>query len=111
MGDSNTPNTFPKSKINIGHPNIRLLTNRDELMQLKDLVYKNKYNTFVVPDSWLNSTTVTNTGVSLEGHKLSRLDRTRKIGKGVCVYTLRNSLLANILKDLTETSTTGFKQV
>lgn len=109
MQESNTFHNFQKSKINIAHLNIRSLKNREHLVQLKELVYKNNYDIFVVTESWLNST-VTNAEVSLEGYKLSRLDRKKERGGGVCVYT-RNSLRANVIKDLTETSTSGFQQL
>ena len=41
--------------------------------------------------------------MEIEGYKLSRLDRTKKSGGGVCVYT-RTSLKVKILTELTEIS-------
>ena len=105
----NSTKPVQKSKLNIAHLNIRSLKNRTHLIQLKDLVLKNKYDVFAVSESWLNSS-VTNAEVSLEGYKIFRLDRTQRAGGGVCVY-IRNLLRVNVLKDLTQTSTTGFQQL
>ena len=97
------------SKIKIGHLNIRSLKKRDHLLQLRSLIRDNVYDIFVVSESWLNST-VSNAEVEIQGYRLSRLDRKKKPGGGVCVYT-RASLKVKILKELTELSQSGFHQL
>ena len=47
--------------------------------------------------------------MEIQGYKISRLDREKKIGGGVCIYT-RVSLKTMVLKDLTST-TSGFQQL
>ena len=98
-----------KSKIRIGHLNIRSLKKRDHLLQLRCLVKENCYDVFAVSESWLNST-VSNAEVEIEGYKLSRLDRTTKSGGGVRVYT-RILLKVNIVTELTEISPSGSHQL
>ena len=67
------------------------------------------YNVLVISESWLNSTT-TDAEVEIAGYKITRLDRTKKIGGGVCVYT-RLSLKIKRLKEMSVTSETGFQQL
>ena len=67
------------------------------------------YDVLVISESWLNSTT-TDAEVEIAGYKITRLDRTKKIGGGVCVYT-RLSLKIKRLKDMSVTSETGFQQL
>lgn len=100
---------FQSSKIKIAHLNIRSLKNRDHLLQLRILIQEKGYDIFTVSESWLNST-VSNAEVEIEGYKLTRLDRTGKLGGGVCVYT-RSLLKTQILKELTEISSSGFHQL
>ena len=95
--------------VNIVRLNIRSLKNRQHLIELKEIVHRIDYDIFVVSESWLNST-VSNAEVAIEGYKLTRLDRIRKTSGGVCVY-IRNSLEVKVLKNLTETSTSGFQQL
>ena len=51
-----------------------------------------------------------NAEVEIEGYKIFRLDRKDKRGGGVCAY-IRSPLKAQILKDLSGTSTTWFQQL
>jgi hypothetical protein len=101
--------SFHKSKIKIAHLNFRSLKKRDHLLQLRCLVKVKDYDVFAVSESWLNST-ISNAEVEIEGYKLSRLDRTRKSGGWVCVYT-RTSLKVKILTELTEISPSGSHQL
>ena len=71
-----------KSKVRIGHLNVRSLKNRDHLVQLRSLVQENGLGILAVSESWLNSS-VKNAEVMIQGYKISRLDREKKIG----VYT------------------------
>ena len=80
--------------IKIGHLNIRSLKKRDHLLQLHSLMRDNVHNIFVESESWLNST-ISNAEVEIQGYKLSRLDRKKKPGGGVRVYT-RTSLKVKI---------------
>lgn len=86
--------------------NARSLKNRD-LIQYKTIGRENN-DIFAVSESWLN-TTVSNAEVEVDGYKLSRLDRLKKVGGEVCVYT-RAFLRFKVLKDLTGISTSGFCQ-
>ena len=67
------------------------------------------YDVLAIYESWLNSTT-TNAEVEIAGYKTTRLDRTKKVGGGVCVYT-RSSLKIKRLKEMSVTSETGFQQL
>ena len=51
-----------------------------------------------VSESWLNSS-VKNAEVEIQGYKISRLDRQKKIGGSVCICTLP-SFKTKVLKDL-----------
>ena len=105
---SNTQN-HKKSELKLVHVNIRSLKNRNNLIQLRQLTYKQQYDILTISESWLNST-VKNSDVQIEGYKLLCLDRLGKQGGGVCVYT-RTSLKTNIIKDISEISQTGFHQL
>ena len=59
--------------------------------------------------TWLNKS-VKNAEVEIEGYEIFRLDRKDKRGGGVCAY-IRSPLKAQILKDLSGTSTTWFQQL
>ena len=98
-----------KPKINTGHLNIRSLKNRDHLLQLRILVRDNDFDIFSVSETWLKSI-VTNAEVEIAGYKLSRQDRPKKAGGGVCVYT-KALLKVKVLKDLSSVSATGFHQL
>lgn len=98
-----------KSKIKIAHLNIRSIKNRDHLVQMRKLAEENDFNIIAISESWLNNT-VTNAEVEIAGYKLSRLDRVKKPGGGLCVYT-HSSLKTKVLKDLTGISNTGFHQL
>ena len=95
-----------KPKIKIGHLNIRWLKNRDHLLQLRILVRDNDFNIFSVSETWLKSTVI-NAEVEIMGYKLSRQDRPKKGGGGVCVYT-KALLKVKVLKDLSSVSATVF---
>ena len=62
-----------------------------------------------ISESWLNSTTK-NAEVEIAGYKITRLDRTKTVWGGVCVYT-RSSLKVKRLKEMSVTSETGFQQL
>ena len=98
-----------KPKIKIGHLNIRSLKNRVHLLQLRILVRDNDFDIFSVSETWLKSI-VTNAEVEIAGYKLSRQDRPKTAGGGVCVYT-KASLKVKVLKDLSSVSATGFHQL
>ena len=51
-----------------------------------------------VSEYWLNSS-VKNAELEIEGYKISRLDRQKNIGGGVCIRT-RHSLKTKVLEDL-----------
>lgn len=67
------------------------------------------YDVLAVSESWLNSS-VTNAAVEIEGYKLTRLDRLRKTGGGVCLYT-RSLLKVKRLNDMSSISDSGFHQL
>lgn len=69
----------------------------------------NDFDIFSVSETWLKSI-VTNTEVEIVGYKLSRQDRPKKAGGGVCVYT-KALLKVKVLKDLSSVSATGFHQL
>ena len=98
-----------KSKFKIAHLNVRSLKNRDHLIQRRKLLHEHDYDIFAVSESWLDSTVI-NAEIEIEGYKLSRLDRLKKVGGGVCVYT-RTSLKSAVMKDLTGISASGFHQL
>ena len=62
-----------------------------------------------ISESWLNSTTK-NAEVEIAGYKITRLDRTKTVWGGVCIYT-RSSLKVKRLKEMSVTSETGFQQL
>lgn len=65
---------------------MRSLRNRDHLVQLRSLVQENELDIVAVTESWLNSS-VKNAEVEIQGYKIFRLDREKKVGGGVCIYT------------------------
>ena len=67
------------------------------------------YDVLAVSESWLNSTT-TNAEVEIAGYKITRLDKTKTVGGGVCAYT-RSSLKVKRLKEMSVPSETGFQQL
>ena len=54
------------------------------------------YDILAISESWLNSTT-TNAEVEIAGYKITRLDRTRKLGEG-CASTPDRHLKLNVLR-------------
>ena len=100
---------FLKSQLQIAHLNVRSVKERNHLIQLRELMCKKNYDVLVISESWLNSTT-TDAEVEIAGYKITRLDRTKKIGGGVCVY-IRLSLKIKRLKEMSVTSETGFQQL
>ena len=44
------------------------------------------YDVLAISESWLNSTTTTTAEVEIAGYKITRLDRTKKVAGGVCIY-------------------------
>ena len=100
---------FLKPKLQIAHLNVRSVKERNHLIQLGELMHEKNYDVLVISESWLNSTT-TDAEVEIAGYKITRLDRTKKIGGGVCVYT-RLSLKIKRLKEMSVTSETGFQQL
>ena len=100
---------FLKSKLQIAHLNLRSVKERNHLIQLRELMREKNYDVLAISESWLNSTTTT-TEVEIAGYKITRLDRTKKVGGGVCVYT-RSSLKIKRLKEMSVTSETGFQQL
>ena len=73
------------------------------------LVRDNDFDIFSVSETWLKSI-VTNAEIEIAGYKLSKQDRPKKAGGGVCVYT-KASLKVKVLKDLSSVSATGFHQL
>ena len=56
------------------------------------------YDVLVISESWLNSTT-TDAEVEIAGYKITRLDRTKKIGGGVvCASTPDCHSKLNVLR-------------
>lgn len=100
---------FLKTKLHVAHLNVRSVKERNHLIQLRELVREKNYDVLAISESWLNSTT-TNAEVEIAGYKLIRLDRLKKKGGGVCVYT-RSSLKIKRLKEMSVTSETGFQQL
>ena len=100
---------FLKSQLQIAHLNVRSVKERNHLIQLRELMCEKNYDVLVISESWLNSTT-TDAEVEIAGYKITRLDRTKKIGGGVCVY-IRLSLKIKCLKEMSVTSETGFQQL
>ena len=98
-----------KLKLQIAHLNVRSVKERNHLIQLRELMREKNYEVLAISESWLNSTT-TNAEVEIAGYKITRLDRTKKVGGGVCVYT-RSSLKVKRLKEMSVTSETGFQQL
>ena len=68
------------------------------------------YDVLAISESWLNSTTTATAEVQIAGYKITRLDRIKKVGGGVCVYT-RSSLKIKRPKEMSVTSETGFQQL
>ena len=100
---------FLKSKLQIAHLNVRSVKERNHLIQLRELMREKNYDVLAISESWLNSTT-TNAEVEIAGYKITRLDRTKTVGGGVCIYT-RSSLKVKRLKEMSVTSETGFQQL
>ena len=103
---ANNHNHSVNSKLKLAHLNVRSLKNRDNLIQLRQLIYEQQHDILTISESWLNSTV--NSEVEIEGYKLLRLDRHH--GGGVCVFT-HNSLKTKIIKDISVISSTGFHQL
>ena len=96
-------------KFSFIHLNIRSLKNRNHFLQLREFVRVTNYHIIILSETWLNKS-VKNAEVEIEGYKIFRLDRKDKRGGGVCAY-IRSPLKAQILKDLSGTSTTWFQQL
>jgi hypothetical protein len=73
------------------------------------MVFEKDFDILTISETWFNSS-VSNASVALDGYKLYRLDRLRKVGGGVCAY-IRNNLKAKILKTISEITTSGFHQL
>lgn len=99
---------FLKSKLHIAHLNIRSVKERNHLIQLRELAGEKNYDVIAISESWLNSTTKS-AEVEIAGYKLTRLDRLKKKGGGVCIYT-RSSLKIKRLNEISITSENGFQQ-
>ena len=50
---------FLKSKLQIAHLNVRLVKERNHLIQLRELMREKNYDVLAISESWLNSTTTT----------------------------------------------------
>ena len=96
-------------KLSFIHLNIRSLKNRNHILQLREFVRVTNYHIIILSETWLNKS-VKNAEVKIEGYKIFRLDQKDKRGGGVCAY-IRSPLKAQILKDLSGTSTTWFQQL
>ena len=70
---------FLKLKLQIAHLNVRSVKERNHLIQLRELMREKNYDVLAISESWLNSTT-TNAEVEIAGYKITRLDRTKKVG-------------------------------
>ena len=68
-----------KSKLKVIHLNARSLKNRVNLHQIREFTQEHKPNIIAISESWLNST-VTNAEIEIEGFKVIKLYRLRKIG-------------------------------
>jgi DNA-binding GntR family transcriptional regulator len=73
------------------------------------MVFEKDFDILTISETWFNSS-VSNASVALDGYKLYRLDRLRKVGGRVCAY-IRNNLKAKILKTISEIMTSGFHQL
>ena len=91
------------------HLNARSLKNRVNLHQIREFTQENKPDIIAISESWLNST-VTNAEIEIEGFKVIRLDRLRKIGGGVCAY-VRSDIKCFKIKHLSTISEDNFHQL
>ena len=98
-----------RKRISIAHLNAGSLKNRERFAEVKDLALDKNHDILSFSETWFN-TSVSNASVHLEGYNIFRLDRTRKIGGGVCIY-VRSSLKVKVLKDLTRISDSGMHQL
>ena len=87
-----------KSKVRIGHLNVRSLKTRNHLVQLRSLVQENELDVLAVSESLLNSS-VKNAEVEIQRYKISRLDKQTKIGGVYSIYE-RASFKTMLLKGL-----------
>ena len=98
-----------RKRIGIAHLNAGSLKNRERFAEVKDLALDKNYDILSFSETWFN-TSVVNASVHLEGYNIFRLDRTRKIGGGVCAY-VRSILKVKVLKDLTRISDSGMHRL
>ena len=82
--------------------------NRNRLIQVRELVVKEKPDILALSETWLNSTT--NTEVNIQGYNIYRPDRKHKKGGGICIY-VRNDFKSKVLKDLSFILPVGFHQL
>ena len=72
-------------RIKIAHLNAQSLKNRSRFLKAHEMARQHVYDILSFSETWFNSS-VSNARVHLDGYKLFRLDRLRKIGGGVCAY-------------------------
>ena len=65
--------------------NIRSLKCREQCLLLKDLIASKDINIFTLSESWLNEN-VLDCEIQIPSFYVHRLDRSHKLGGGVCVY-------------------------
>ena len=75
------------NNIKICHLNVRSLKNRENFVQVKELISDSDFGVFTISESWLNST-VKNSEININGYRLIRLDRKKKgWRRGLCIRT------------------------
>ena len=87
-----------QNRIKLFHLNIQSITNRNHLIQIRELVSDNKVDVLAISETWLNSS-ILKAEVEIQGYRIHRLNRKHKGGGVVCIY-VRNNLKSKVLKDL-----------
>ena len=95
--------------IQIAHLNARSIKNREHFTLAKELVLKNQFDVFTVSETWFDDT-VQNLDVEIPCYNIYRLDRSDKVGGGVCAY-VKNCYKVERLNELSNISTNGLHQL
>ena len=97
------------NKIKLSHLNVQSIRNRNNLIQVRELVVDEKIDILALSETWINSST-TNAEIKIQEYNIYRLDRKNKKGGGVCIY-VRNDFKRKVLKNLSYISPVGFHQL
>ncbi|XP_068750911.1 uncharacterized protein [Montipora capricornis] len=95
--------------ITVAHLNARSIKNRNHFILIKDVVLAKKFDILCISESWLDNS-ISDIELDIPGYDIHRLDRTNKLGGGVCTFVKQN-LKVECLQHLSSIASSGLHQL